>query len=1325
MKANRMISAFLAGLLALTIPLNTAVSDTAVVEEPGRRELIISDETGLAELSRSCRIDSYSENLHVTLSSDISLSGKFTAIPYFKGTFDGNGHTISGLNITDDGSYSGLFRYVGRGGLVKNLTVRGTVSPKGSAEYIGGIAGSNSGSIIGCTFAGAVKGADHIGGIAGINEESGFISNCKSSGMISGEHSSGGIVGSSSGVILNCESRCSVNTDASDVKLSLDDINWDSIISSEEPASTTDAGGIAGFSDGIIQGCENYGKIGYPHIGYNIGGIVGRQSGYLCGCINRGEVFGRKDVGGIAGQLEPSRSIEFDEDTVQKLADEMDIIGGLIDELIADAKSGGSAVNDKVQTLSWQMEQLRKSADDISDRAEDIFNGWTDGINEISARADIALDGLSPALDGLREGLDLLSQFSESLEEVFDGISASNDDIQDAVDGAKEGIASLNKSIDEISAAITDLSDAAKQLSEAMGDTECVEDAVRSMIEALDKINGEVGSIASALTKIGNSCKKLQQWVEGDDFKDLSDGISALTDSLRDVSGALSKMSSALQKAVGAADSDEMQKGLDELNEAAAELSEAASHAAEALRAASGTIPDADKASDELKQAADALTQAADKLTSAMTSISGAINTEQLGEGLDEMETASEELSSALADAEKAIGDISDAYDRISTSNVPENTLDEISKQFDVINASIGKITSAAEDINSALNEIDEQIDLDALKESFASISNALKKLSDAVSEISSSEESFDRAADSIASAMDTLSKASQSASSASAILAQTCDKFSEAAGQLADTTKILGDKPAVEFPAADEKFTAAVDSFSSNFSSISSTVSSISSTAKAQGDILLDDLQAINDELGNVTDILREFKDRLVNGDDDSESFTVDVSEDGSDTRQGRAESCVNYGSVQGDLNVGGVVGLMAIDYDFDPEDDIAYSGEKSLSFSYKIRDAADGCSNYGEITAKKNYCGGIVGRMDMGAVTNSSENGKITITDGNYAGGIAGYSTAAIRNCTAKVSISANSYVGGIAGQGLILTDNAAILEASNCKERCGAVSGYVDFTDENVEVLRNCFVDRGAAGIDGISYAGAAVPIDFEEFARLTGSEAKIEVSFVVDGEVINTVKVDYGAALSPEDMPEIPQKVGCFAQWSEFDNDCITFPAEVEAIYFPYVTVIESIQKSEENFPLVLADGIFTDKSIISVSTESGSIFVPDSGCELRLIEIEYPPADGAVTQLRFLSPQGKGTPNVMRYVNGAWKDVEFTRSGSYLIVDNPSLENGVGSFCVQLKRNEFVPVIVIAGCCVVAVVGVILLAMIIRRKRAAQKAASVSNASKGKEKTSSK
>ena len=305
--------------------------------------------------------------------------------------------------------------------------------------------------------------------------------------------------------------------------------------------------------------------------------------------------------------------------------------------------------------------------------------------------------------------------------------------------------------------------------------------------------------------------------------------------------------------------------------------------------------------------------------------------------------------------------------------------------------------------------------------------------------------------------------------------------------------------------------------------------------------------------------------------------------------------------------------------------------------------------------------------------------------------------------------MTISAADYVGGIAVQGVILTENAAILDVFDCTERCGSIAGFVDFTDKNADISGNSFVDRGVAGIDGISYAGKASPVDFEQFRKLAGSAAVIDVTFVVDGKIVSTVAVDYGGALKESDFPEIPAKLGCFAEWSDFDSKCITFPVTVEAVYTPYITVIESAEKSENGFGLVLADGLFGNGAAISVITESGSVFAPDES-ELRLVTIDCAIPDGAVSGLRFLIPEGSGTPSVMQFVNGAWKEVESTENGHYLIVDNPALENGTASYCVCLNTLDLVPILIIGGCALIAIINIVLWTIIIKHKRAEKKAA---------------
>ena len=85
----------------------------------------------------------------------------------------------------------------------------------------------------------------------------------------------------------------------------------------------TDIGGVVGFSDGVVQGCDNYGEVGYPHVGYNIGGVAGRQSGYLLGCDNNAAVHGRKDIGGIVGQAEPYLWLNTSADRLDEVRDNL------------------------------------------------------------------------------------------------------------------------------------------------------------------------------------------------------------------------------------------------------------------------------------------------------------------------------------------------------------------------------------------------------------------------------------------------------------------------------------------------------------------------------------------------------------------------------------------------------------------------------------------------------------------------------------------------------------------------------------------------------------------------------------------------------------------------------------------------------------------------------------------------------------------------------------------------------------------------------------------------------------------------------------------
>lgn len=169
---------------------------------------------------------------HYILMNDIELTGSWTPLAEFSGTLNGNNKTITGLNIESDSNQVGLFEVIGADGVVKDLTLYGTVNStyRDNAGRIGGFAGINDGTISGCTFYGSVsqmQGDNQtVGGIAGLNgddKETAQISNCKNYGDISG-HSEGstsykavyvgGIAGSNHGNITDCANAGTVYASA-------------------------------------------------------------------------------------------------------------------------------------------------------------------------------------------------------------------------------------------------------------------------------------------------------------------------------------------------------------------------------------------------------------------------------------------------------------------------------------------------------------------------------------------------------------------------------------------------------------------------------------------------------------------------------------------------------------------------------------------------------------------------------------------------------------------------------------------------------------------------------------------------------------------------------------------------------------------------------------------------------------------------------------------------------------------------------------------------------------------------------------------------------
>lgn len=342
-------------------------------------EIHLSCPEDLVELSRNCVLDTWSADKVVVLDCDIDLNETdFSPIPTFGGTFLGKGHTISGFALEGGSDYTGFFRYIQEEGSVCDLKLSGSAQAKSTQEGLALFAGRNYGLISGCTASGSLTGGNQVGMLAGSNEITGIITDCTSEGFVYGNHVAGGIAGANRGSILNSLNRCHVNTVVSDSDLDLSALTLRNIFTTENAASVTDIGGIAGSNFGVIRACVNDGAVGYQHVGYNIGGIAGSQTGYIEGCVNYGVLNGRKDVGGIAGQMEPSSEFEFSEDTLARLHTEFNRLHDMITQLLNDAQGASDSLTGQVESLLSSVEDTQRAIDTIAGQTSADISGFSE-----------------------------------------------------------------------------------------------------------------------------------------------------------------------------------------------------------------------------------------------------------------------------------------------------------------------------------------------------------------------------------------------------------------------------------------------------------------------------------------------------------------------------------------------------------------------------------------------------------------------------------------------------------------------------------------------------------------------------------------------------------------------------------------------------------------------------------------------------------------------------------------------------------------------------------------------------------------------------------
>ena len=251
-----------------TYTVSLAAAKGYTIENDGSYTVTSADGLmNVAELVNGGKTD-----INITLDKNIDLTGKvWTPIGTdydnaYTGTFDGGGHTITGLTVTTNDEYAGLFGYLGNFGnaaaTVKNVVMEGIqITCNHRSGYAGGVAGFSWGTIENCSVSGSVSGTVSVGGVVGIQRD-GSITGCCSSATVKGTLNVGGVAGQTNfgATLTACYATGNVTIEI-------------------DPRQNISGGGLVGFNDGIsLLACYATGNVtstgsstGYMHIGGFLG----------------------------------------------------------------------------------------------------------------------------------------------------------------------------------------------------------------------------------------------------------------------------------------------------------------------------------------------------------------------------------------------------------------------------------------------------------------------------------------------------------------------------------------------------------------------------------------------------------------------------------------------------------------------------------------------------------------------------------------------------------------------------------------------------------------------------------------------------------------------------------------------------------------------------------------------------------------------------------------------------------------------------------------------------------------------------------------------
>lgn len=440
------------------------------------------------------------------------------------------------------------------------------------------------------------------------------------------------------------------------------------------------------------------------------------------------------------------------------------------------------------------------------------------------------------------------------------------------------------------------------------------------------------------------------------------------------------------------------------------------------------------------------------------------------------------------------------------------------------------------------------------------------------------------------------------------------------------------------------DKAQSALDDIDGELSAIQDRVDSMTQAAGADNDALHATSQAIFDDMEAVR--------QAISGLGKEPELTVTDLTDEIDQGPGLIKGCTVSGTVQGDTNVGGIVGTVSTELGDDPEATFDLGDLKLMSDVYAtLRAVVRDCRFDGHVTVKNECGGGVAGRCEAGAIVDCAARGTVE-TGGNYCGGIAGRTRGKVIRCAALTDLTGQSWLGGVAGLGQDITDCRTMVRADSDGEYQGAIAGQAEGT-----LTGNRYLMEDLAGLDGVDYAQTAQGLDFDVFSQLDYIPADFltfSYRFEVNGQTVAEIPFQYGDDLDTSLMPEAPKQGEEYGQWPQFPTQDLR-RSMVLSVQF---TTPTSTLADQDGVAQLLVEGTFSPDASLTVDQEE----LPDQKVEgytsrsAWSYTVTGSQSDTITVRLR---AEGVAKPAAAVYQDGSWQRVDSTLDGSYLVFQAPT------------------------------------------------------------------